>query len=144
MSYTRSSARLSSEEPEKHLAASSRALVYVGADDPPRRAGPRAEGSKPAQRSAADVRGAPARSVAEPREELAPGGLPHLRLQPQALQPRGSLREQVALPRHPLPVSGRRPASARWLGLHGSASPRGALKRWRPRPSLPLRRRWER
>jgi hypothetical protein len=102
---------------------------------------------KPAQRSAADVQSARARSVAEPREELAPSGLPHLRLELQALQLRGLVREQVALPRHPYAVSDRRPASARLLRLHGSARSRAqALARTKggvsaTRPSLPLRTR---
>src|SRR5215216_3635145 len=97
---------------ERHRAG----LVYVGADDPARGADPLAEDPKPAQCSAADVQSAPAGSVAELREELAPGRLPHQRPQLQALQLRGLVGEQVALPRHRLqylrPACGRKAAPA--------------------------------
>ena len=74
---------------------------------PTTRADGRAQDPKPAQRSAADVQGAPARSAAAPREELAPGGLPQLGLQLRTPQLRRSLREQVALAR-PVPRRDRR------------------------------------
>src|ERR671924_1263189 len=79
-----------------------------------RRPGPLAEDPKPAQRSAPDVQSAPAGYVAELREELAPGGLPHPRLKLQALQLRGLVGEQVALLRHRLQYlpSGMRPQGA--------------------------------
>src|SRR5215208_5676901 len=76
------------------------ALIDVGAHDLAGRADPLAEDPKPAHGSAADVQGASAGSAAELREELAPGWLPHERLQPQALQLRGLVGQQVVLLRH--------------------------------------------
>jgi hypothetical protein len=81
----------------------------AGGADPP------AEDPKPAQRSAADVKGASARSAVDLREELPPGGLPHARLQLQALQLRGLVGQQVVLLRHchrsiPPPPCGTRPS----------------------------------
>jgi hypothetical protein len=67
----------------------------------PEGANPLAEDPKPTQRSAADVQGASAGSAVERREELPPGGLPHARLQPQALQLRWLVSQQVLLRHRP-------------------------------------------
>jgi hypothetical protein len=67
----------------------------------PEGANPLAEDPKPTQHSAADVQGASAGSAVERREELPPGGLPHARLQPQALQLRWLVSQQVLLRHRP-------------------------------------------
>src|SRR5215211_6114971 len=74
---------------QKRTSGIEQALVYVRAYDLARGADPLAEDAKPAQGSAADIQGTPARSAANLRKELLPGGFPHLCLQLQALQLRG-------------------------------------------------------
>jgi hypothetical protein len=76
------------------------ALVDIGAHGLAGRADPLAEDPKPAHGSTADVQGASAGSAADLREELPPAWLPHERLQSQALQLRGFVRQQVVLLRH--------------------------------------------
>src|SRR5829696_10575546 len=73
------------------------ALVDVAAHDPARGPDPLAEDPQPAQRSAADVQGACAGCVLELCEEVPPGGLPNERLEPQALQLRRLVGQQVIL-----------------------------------------------
>jgi hypothetical protein len=76
------------------------ALVHIGAHNLARGADPLGEDPKPAQGSATQVHGTSAGSVAEPREQLPPTGLPHTRLQLQAFQLRGLVGKQIPLMRH--------------------------------------------
>ena len=80
---------------QKRTCGTEQTLVDVGTDDLARGPDPLAEDPEPAQGSAADIQSASAESVAELREELAPGRLPHERLQPQALQLRRLAGQQV-------------------------------------------------
>src|SRR5215216_5640219 len=82
---------------QKRTSGTEQSLVYVGAYDLAGGADPLAEDPKPAHGSAADVQDASAGSAVDLREELPPRGLPHARLQPQALQLRRLVRQQVLL-----------------------------------------------
>ena len=75
-------------------------LVDIGTDNLAGGTDPLAEDSKPAQRSAADVKGASSGAALELREELPASRLPHARLQLQPLQLRGLVCQQVVLRRH--------------------------------------------
>src|SRR5215216_4306662 len=85
---------------QKRTSGTEQALVYVGADELAGGSDPLAEDPKPAHGSAADVEGASSGSVAELREELPAGGLPHARLKLKPLQLRRLVGEQVVLRRH--------------------------------------------